>query len=283
MGKYLFFDIDGTLIGPSKRVTKNTEEGIKKARANGHKTFLCTGRAPVSIMKSIRDIGFDGIISSAGGFVSIDGKYIFENFINQYVLSEVMLLFTNAKILFSLETKDALYQTPGVQDFFEKKQANILEGNLELARFLEERRNEEVRLPISEFNILQTKVTKVCFIAEDKLAFYDCVKYLSEFFNIVIFSKETDDFINGEIILKNCTKGDAMKRAVAYLGGDMKDTIAFGDSMNDYEMLQVCNYGVAMKNACQELKASADNICESVENDGVYYEMERLGLFECLD
>ena len=58
MGKYLFFDIDGTLIGPSKRVTKNTEEGIKKARANGHKTFLCTGRAPVSIMKSIRDIGF---------------------------------------------------------------------------------------------------------------------------------------------------------------------------------------------------------------------------------
>ena len=173
MGKYLFFDIDGTLIGPSKRVTKNTEEGIKKARANGHKTFLCTGRAPVSIMKSIRDIGFDGIISSAGGFVSIDGKYIFENFINQYVLSEVMLLFTNAKILFSLETKDALYQTPGVQDFFEKKQANILEGNLELARFLEERRNEEVRLPISEFNILQTKVTKVCFIAEDKLAFYD--------------------------------------------------------------------------------------------------------------
>ena len=53
--------------------------------------------------------------------------------------------------------------------FFEKKQANILEGNLELARFLEERRNEEVRLPISEFNILQTKVTKVCFIAEDKL------------------------------------------------------------------------------------------------------------------
>ena len=33
----------------------------------------------------------------------------------------------------------------------------------------------------------------------------------------------------------------------------------------------------------REMKASADNICESVENDGVYYEMERLGLFECLD
>lgn len=77
-------------------------------------------------MKSIRDIGFDGIISSAGGFVSIDGKYIFENFINQYVLSEVMLLFTNAKILFSLETKDALYQTPGVQDFLKRSKQIFL-------------------------------------------------------------------------------------------------------------------------------------------------------------
>ena len=278
MVKYLFFDIDGTLIGPSKRVTKNTEEGIKKARANGHKTFLCTGRAPVSIMKSIRDIGFDGIISSAGGFVSIDGKYIFENFINQYVLSEVMLLFTNAKILFSLETKDALYQTPGVQDFFEKKQANILEGNLELARFLEERRNEEVRLPISEFNILQTKVTKVCFIAEDKLAFYDCVKYLSEFFNIVIFSKETDDFINGEIILKNCTKGDAMKRAVAYLGGDMKDTIAFGDSMNDFQMISEAAYGVVSYLAPDKLKAIADDTFEEPDDDGIFKCLQRLGL-----
>lgn len=272
------YNIVITEDSPSKRVTKNTEEGIKKARANGHKTFLCTGRAPVSIMKSIRDIGFDGIISSAGGFVSIDGKYIFENFINQYVLSEVMLLFTNAKILFSLETKDALYQTPGVQDFFEKKQANILEGNLELARFLEERRNEEVRLPISEFNILQTKVTKVCFIAEDKLAFYDCVKYLSEFFNIVIFSKETDDFINGEIILKNCTKGDAMKRAVAYLGGDMKDTIAFGDSMNDFQMISEAAYGVVSYLAPDKLKAIADDTFEEPDDDGIFKCLQRLGL-----
>ena len=186
MGKYLFFDIDGTLMGPSKQVTPKTANGIKQARENGHKCFLCTGRAPVSIMKSIRKIGFDGIISSAGGFVNIGGKYIFENFINQYVLSEVMLLFTNKKILFSLETKDALYQTPGVKDFFDKKNSKIMENNLELARFLEERKNEEVRLPISEFDILKHKVTKVCFISEDKIAFYDCVLILLSFLKKVM-------------------------------------------------------------------------------------------------
>lgn len=278
MGKYLFFDIDGTLMGASKQVTEKTIAGIRQARKNGHKAFICTGRAPVSIMKSIREIGFDGTISSAGGFVNIDGKYIFENFINQYVLSQVMLLFTNAKILFSLETKDALYQTPGVRDFFDKKNSKIMENNLELARFLEERKNEEVRLPISEFDILKHKVTKMCFISEDKLAFYDCVKYLNEFFNIVIFSKESDDFINGEIILKNCTKGDAIERAVAYLGGKMEDTIAFGDSMNDFQMISVAGYGVVSTLAPEKLKAVADDTFDDPDDDGIYKAMKRLEL-----
>ena len=278
MGKYLFFDIDGTLTGPSRKVSQKTVQGIRQARKNGHKTFLCTGRAPISIMKSIRDIGFDGVISSAGGFISIGDKYIFENFINQYLLSEVMLLFTNAKILFSLETKDALYQTPGVQDFFDQKNNVVLKENLELARFLEERKNEEVRLPISKFDILKTKVTKVCFISENKLAFYDCVKYLNEFFNIVIFSKETDDFINGEIILKNCTKGDAIRRVAAFFKVDMKDTIAFGDSMNDYQMIEAAGYGIVSYLAPDKLKAIADDTFDEPDNDGIYECMKRLKL-----
>ena len=62
MGKYLFFDIDGTLIGPSKRVTKNTEEGIKKARANEYKTFYVRD-VPGVDNEIDTDIGFDGIIS----------------------------------------------------------------------------------------------------------------------------------------------------------------------------------------------------------------------------
>ena len=108
-------------------------------------------------------------------------------------------------------------------------------------------------------------------------------KILLPNYHFIVHEMFSQHSINGEIIKKGMDKGLAIKKVVETLHMKMEDTIAFGDSMNDYEMLQVCNYGVAMKNACQELKASADNICESVENDGVYYEMERLGLFECLD
>lgn len=278
--KHIFFDIDGTLVGESKQVTKKNEEAIKQAKANGHNVYLCTGRAPVSINSKVKNIGFDGVISSAGGFVEVNGEYIYENFINQYILSEVMLLFTNKKVLFSLETKNALYQTPGVMDFFVKKQEVIAKDNLELARFLEERRNEEVRLPISNFDLLTMPVTKVCFISEDKLAFYDCVKYLAEFFNVVIFSKPEDDYINGEIILKNCTKGDGMRHIIEHVGGNMEDTIAYGDSMNDFQMIETANYGVVSKIAPDKLLAICDDTFENPDEDGIYESLLKLKIIE---
>ena len=98
------------------------------------------------------------------------------------------------------------------------------------------------------------------------------------FFNIVIFSKETDDFINGEIILKNCTKGDAIKRVTEYFKAKIEDTVAFGDSMNDYEMIDFVNYGVVMENGSAQLKQIASSVCKSVDEDGVYHEFINLGL-----
>ena len=92
-----------------------------------------------------------------------------------------------------------------------------------------------------------------------------------------LFSKET---INGEIIIKGTNKGKAIQKVVEILGLSMEDTIGFGDSMNDFEMIQVCHYGVAMANGSEELKAYASTVCESVEDDGVYHELKRLVLCE---
>ena len=64
--KYVFFDIDGTIRGKSREITKRNREAICKLRENGHKAFLCTGRAPVSITQDILDVGFDGVISASG-------------------------------------------------------------------------------------------------------------------------------------------------------------------------------------------------------------------------
>lgn len=278
MGKYLFYDIDGTLVGQSKIVTPKTRWAIQEARRNGHKAFLCTGRAPTSIVGDIKSIEFDGIICSAGGFVIVDDEYIFENFMNQYVLSEVMTLFINNQILFTLETKDAIYQTPGVNEFFDQKHQEDCKDNLELMRFFQLRRMGENRRPIKDFDILTTGVTKVCFIATKKERFYECVPFLEEFFNIVTFSKEEDDFVNGEIILKYCTKADGIIKVINHYGARMEDTIGFGDSMNDYQMLEEVNTPVVYEGASDQLKALGQYYFKDPDQDGIYEVMKEIGL-----
>lgn len=49
--------------------------------------------------------------------------------------------------------------------------------------------------------------------------------------------------------------------------------------MNDYAMIQTCEYGVVMANGSKELKQYGNAICESVQDDGIYHELHRLGLF----
>ncbi|MCD8241233.1 MAG: HAD family hydrolase [Lachnospiraceae bacterium] len=83
---------------------------------------------------------------------------------------------------------------------------------------------------------------------------------------------------NGELISHDSDKGTGIVKAAELFGADVSDTIAFGDSLNDYQMIERAGIGVAMGNADEEIKAIADRVCESVWDDGVLHEMERMGL-----
>ena len=98
--------------------------------------------------------------------------------------------------------------------------------------------------------------------------------HLSKDFNVVVFSKPEDDFINGEIISKNCTKADAIERVMDYYHANMEDTIAFGDSMNDAAMLRTAGHSVVVGNAPAEVQVLADEVTLPVQEDGVAYWIE---------
>lgn len=72
---------------------------------------------------------------------------------DQYTLSEMMTLFVNHGILFCLETEHAIYQTPGVNEFFDKRHNKEFGDNVELQRFFELKRQEENRIPVSQFDL----------------------------------------------------------------------------------------------------------------------------------
>ena len=87
-----------------------------------------------------------------------------------------------------------------------------------------------------------------------------------------------EDIKGADIVEKRNSKAKGLQFLCNYWETDIKNTYAFGDSMNDSGMIRCAGTGIAMGNACQELKGMADQVCGSVEEDGLYYEFEKLGL-----
>ena len=277
MSKICFFDIDGTIIGRSRVITEKNLEAIRCLREKGHKAILCTGRSPASIPSSIREIGWDGIVSSAGSYIYVDDQLIFENHIDSNKLLEIIYLFTKNHILFGLETKEWIYQSPGIKDFFDEMFKRDSQPNLEAVRAKEDREFNASRKPLTDFNGV-TPVAKVTFIAHDKESFERIIPYVENDFNIVYFSQPHEPFMNGELILKTCTKGDGVRRIVEFLGASMEDTIAFGDSMNDHEMLLVANKSYVSELSSEYLKSIADGEFEDPDKNGMAHLLRKLEL-----
>ena len=72
-----------------------------------------------------------------------------------------------------------------------------------------------------------------------------------------------------------------MEIMVRYLGESMDSTVGVGDGENDIKMVSACNLGIAMGNACRQLKDCADFVTSDIDDDGlakaIYYAMEKLG------
>ena len=74
-----------------------------------------------------------------------------------------------------------------------------------------------------------------------------------------------------------------MRAVCEALSLSTKDSIAFGDSMNDVEMIEASGLGICMENGYEELKKLADDVCPSVEDDGIYRAFEKYGLIGKMD
>lgn len=73
-----------------------------------------------------------------------------------------------------------------------------------------------------------------------------------------------------EVLPPDCGKGIAVLWLAKHLGIPEEQTMAFGDAMNDENMIRLCGFGVAMKNGNEELKAMADFITyKTNDEDGV--------------
>ena len=273
--KLMFFDIDGTLAAPLSAPSQPVREAIRQARARGHLAFLCTGRNLPIIGPNILDIGFDGIVASAGAYVSAGGRVLLDSLLPEPLVQECLDVFHGLGVFCRIETPEGIYTDPQMEALL--KSAAPDPRNSELIRMQRELESGLHSRPYAEYP--KKGAYKLCFTATSPESLDRARQALEDRFEFVVhpFARGAG-CLNGEIIHRSVDKGRGIELVCRRLGAALEDTIAFGDSMNDAAMLRRAGVGIAMGNACEELKALADAVCEDVDHDGVYHELLRRGL-----
>ena len=103
-------------------------------------------------------------------------------------------------------------------------------------------------------------------------------KALEKDYNFVVQDLAAHQCLNGELINRKFDKGRGVRIVADTFGVDLSDTIGFGDSMNDLEMIETVGTSVCMDNGSPALKEKSDIICPAVEEDGLAWAFEKLSL-----
>jgi len=264
--KYIFFDVDGTLLPFGQDMPQSTKEALKQAKEKGHKIFLSTGRSPAELNPRLRVIPFDGGIYAGGASAAAEGVKIYETFFSHSELEE----------LYALGEKRGwklLVQTTTGSFMKEEMKKELFELFI--------RCNGRV-LEIDNLNVVDTlpypeNATKLIVLTPD-----NDVKQIRE---ELIDRYDTVDNTMGvpldacaELVQKGVSKATGLERILAFYGANRADSIAFGDGANDIEIIEEAGIGVAMGNASAELKSKADLVTSDILEDGIYKALKKLGV-----
>lgn len=178
------------------------------------------------------------------------------------------------RIFRTIECRNGTYTDDSLKIFLQKH-ANE-NGNSELLRW---RKQLEKNLGIQSMKAYNgDPIYKMVIMCESMEQLEEPKRMLGDDFHFVIQEMDRFHFLNGEIQSKSFDKGTGVRMVCGYLGIPLEDSIGFGDSMNDMEMLEATGYSICMENGAGFLKKAADEVCPSVTDDGLYYAFKKLGL-----
>lgn len=240
MDKYVFFiDIDETLITGGSYFPESNIAAINKVRQNGHKVFINTGRSLAHIPGFVFEKAeFDGIIAGSGCYISIGSNVLLRDFIRTEQIEKNCRFLLNVKRQCLLEGEDrVLYinrtpNRPGVEEV--KYAEEIIEKYPDI-------KVEKVNLP----GVL-SPAEKMYFRSQYK----------------VIQHKTY-----AECWLRGYEKGLALKKVMRFY--KEYKSVAIGDSLNDFDMMEKADISVAMGNGTEEIKRYCDFIAGNASEGGL--------------
>ena len=276
--KLVFLDIDGTLTMPgSNEPPESALKAIAAAQKKGHKVFLCSGRNP-GMLSPLLQYGFDGVVACAGGYITVGDEVIYDMPMTKEESELAVQKLHETGVFCTVECRDGAFGDENLGAFLESNAGPEGKGNSEIERWRKALASSLHIRPMSEYD--GTPAYKVVIMCLHPEQLDPAKEVLEDRYNFVV--QETTDpahrCINGELINRKYDKGRGILRVCEYLGVPVEDTIGFGDSMNDLEMIETVGTSVCMANGAEALKKISDIVCPSVQEDGMAKAFAQLGL-----
>ncbi len=262
MYSVLAIDLDETLLADDKTVSPRTMAALGEWHASGRRIVIATGRPPRStriIPSILHDFPW---ICYNGAWIELQNNVLFQTAIPvedaRRIVATIQTAAPDCRL--GVEIADQLYinrevEWPGahlVSDVLahtDRPVAKILTSLAELDAAQPRSSNgQEMGARPSESLLSELPSTSRALISPK----YDLV----------------------QVIPHGASKAAALHWLLELWGLSQDDVIAFGDDVNDVEMVAEAGLGVAMANAVPEVKAVADRITASNEEDGVAVVLE---------
>lgn len=257
--KLIISDYDGTLAGRDNKISPSVIKAIKAWLSAGHRFTIATGRQYLMIKKHLDELNIAAPVIVRGGSEIVDsknGKVLYSKMISTETLQEIMHILKENGFEISIEKDDKIYS-----DYYRRPQfQDIITFKM-----------------LSEFPLSQ--VPKMVIFAlqdiESKSKFVEkvLIKKFPELHIVKIYALEG---MGWDITSTEATKHLMVLELIKMLDLNREEVVGVGNGYNDFSLLEACGFKVAMGNATEELKAIADLVVPSYQEDGVAVLIEKL-------
>lgn len=255
MTKILFFDVDGTLLNSKKEIPNSTKQALIEARQNGYELAIATGRGPFMIADILAELEIDSYVCFNGQYVVYKGEPIYTNGVAREHLTEIIEYGKKENVNFVFLNEHEMV-------------ANVA-SNLIIEESLATLKYAYPRVD-AEFYMKETVYQTLVFIDEVQEQVY------KKDFPHVQFVRWHPN--SCDILPAGGSKALGIEKFIEATRIKMTEVMAFGDGLNDIEMLSTVGVGVAMGNGHPEVLKVADVVAPHVDEDGLFKVMKQLQL-----
>ncbi len=263
MIKAIFFDIDDTLIKYGKdKVEESTLVAINEVKKKGIKIIVATGRGYSFMHQDVKDrVKADYYITVNGACINdVNGNTVESYPFDSQTTDRLIALLTERDYPFGFKFAQSFQIYNRYEDFT----AQYCNKAIPVSKLIDNTQKKDYHL--------QNGLPLDCFIYSPNKEVLNFADRFPQLQFLGVYGE------GSECWLKNVNKGKSIKRLAEIIGISLEECMAFGDAMNDLEMLRECKIGVAMGNGKEAVKQQADYVTDDIENDGIYNAMKHFGI-----